>query len=264
MFVDPYTFPAEALLTEIATRAPGLPVVGGLAAAEPPAPALFHGDAVAHVGAVGVALEDVEVHCCVSQGASPLGPEMVVTAAQDNVIYELASRPALDRLIDAIAKELSPAEQALASQGLLVGIVIDENRPEYDRGDFLVRGLLAVDEQERSITVGERVRVGQTVRLHARDALSADEDLRVVLGQTARELHGRAAGALLFTCNGRGSQMFGAPGHDAGALEHEIGPAPAAGFFCAGEIGPVGHRSFVHGFSTSVALFAGVGRPGRG
>jgi small ligand-binding sensory domain FIST len=255
MFADPYTFPAEALLAEMARSAPGVPVVGGLAAADTPAPALLHDQDVAHIGAVGVALADVDVHCCVSQGASPIGPEMVVTAAEGNVIQELASRPALDRLMHAIERELSPAEQALVAQGLLVGIVIDENRPEYDRGDFLVRALIAVDEQDRTITVGERVRVGQTVRLHARDALSADEDLREVLGQTARGLARPPAAALLFTCNGRGSHMFGAPGHDAGALEHEIGPAPAAGFFCAGEIGPVGRRSFVHGFSTSVALF---------
>jgi small ligand-binding sensory domain FIST len=256
MFVDPYTFPAEALLSEIASSSPGLPVVGGLAAVEQPSAALFHGDQVASVGAVGVVLEEVDVRCFVSQGASPIGPEMVVTAAEDNVIHELASRPALDRLMDAIARELTVSEQALASQGLLVGIVIDENRPEYDRGDFLVRALLSVDEEERTITIGERVRVGQTVRLHARDAMSADEDLRLALEQTARGLTRPAAGALLFTCNGRGSHMFGAPGHDAGALEHEIGPAPAAGFFSAGEIGPVGGRNFIHGFSTSVALFA--------
>ncbi|MFL5893500.1 MAG: FIST N-terminal domain-containing protein [Thermoleophilaceae bacterium] len=255
MFVDPYTFPAEALLSEIASAAPGLPVVGGLATADPPAAALFHDDEVARMGAVGVTLEDVDVRCCVSQGASPIGPEMVVTAAEGNVVQELASRPALDRLMDLIAEELTPAEQALASQGLLVGIVIDENRPDYTRGDFLVRSLMAVDENERTITVGERVRVGQTVRLHVRDAESADEDLRFALGQMASGLRGPAAGALLFTCNGRGSHMFGVAGHDAGALEHEIGPAPAAGFFCAGEIGPVGRRSFIHGFSTSVALF---------
>jgi small ligand-binding sensory domain FIST len=257
MFVDPYTFPAEALLTEMAETAPGLPVVGGLATAQPPAAALFRDDMVAHMGAVGIALHDVDVHCCVSQGASPIGPEMVVTEADENVVWELASKPALDRLMEAIADELTPEEQALASQGLLMGIVIDENRPDYDRGDFLVRGLLAVDEQERTITVGERVRVGQTVRLHVRDAASADVDLRSALEETARGLGGPAAAALMFTCNGRGSHMFGSPGHDAGALEHEIGPAPAAGFFCAGEIGPVGRRSFVHGFSTSVALFAG-------
>jgi small ligand-binding sensory domain FIST len=98
--------------------------------------------------------------------------------------------------------------------------------------------------------------VGQTVRLHVRDAASADVDLRSALERAARELDGPAAGALMFTCNGRGSHMFGSAGHDAGALADEIGRAPAAGFFCAGEIGPVGRRSFVHGFSTSVALFA--------
>ena len=255
MLVDPYTFPTEALLAEMAGSAPGVPVVGGLAAADAPAAALFHDDEVAHMGAVGLALEDVDVHCCVSQGASPIGPEMVVTAADENVIQELASKPALDRVMEAIANELTAAEQALATQGLLIGIVIDENRPDYERGDFLVRALVGVDERERTITVGERVRIGQTVRLHVRDAASADEDLRIALEQTARDLHGPAAGALLFTCNGRGSHMFGVPGHDAGALEHEIGPTPAAGFFCAGEIGPVGNRSFVHGFSTSIALF---------
>ena len=256
MFVDPYTFPAEALLSEFARSAPGVPVVGGLAAAESSAAALFHDDAVSPVGASGVVLSDVAVHCTVSQGATPIGPEMVVTACDGNVIEELASRPALDRLMDAIRRELSPDEQALATQGLLVGIVIDENRPDYERGDFLVRALMSVDEQERTITIGERVRVGQTVRLHVRDAASADVDLRSALERAARELPSPAAGALMFTCNGRGSHMFGSAGHDADALAREIGPAPAAGFFCAGEIGPVGARSFIHGFSTSVALFA--------
>jgi small ligand-binding sensory domain FIST len=256
MFVDPYTFPAEALLAEIARSSPGVPVVGGLAAAESAPAALFHDDSVVPIGAVGVLLSDVDVHCTVSQGASPIGPEMVVTACDGNVIEELASRPALDRLMDAIRKELSADEQALATQGLLMGIVIDENRPDYERGDFLVRALMSVDEDARTITIGERVRVGQTVRLHVRDAASADIDLRDSLERAARELEGPAAGALMFTCNGRGSHMFGSAGHDADVLKREIGPAPAAGFFCAGEIGPVGARSFVHGFSTSVALFA--------
>jgi small ligand-binding sensory domain FIST len=256
MFVDPYTFPAESLLGEMASLAPGVPVVGGLAAADSAAASLFHDGTVAQMGAVGVLLSDVAVNCTVSQGASPIGPEMVVTASDGNVIAELASQPALDRVMHAIRYELSADEQGLATQGLLVGIVIDENRPEYDRGDFLVRGLLSVDEQDRTITIGERVRVGQTVRLHVRDAASADVDLRSALERAARELDGPAAGALMFTCNGRGSHMFGSAGHDAGALADEIGRAPAAGFFCAGEIGPVGRRSFVHGFSTSVALFA--------
>lgn len=252
MLVDPYSFPAEPLLQNMT---PGIPVVGGLADAHSSSATLFHDGAVAASGAVGVVLSDVELHCTVSQGATPIGPEMVVTAGEGNVIAELASRPALDRLMDAIASELSPIEQALASQGLLVGIVIDENQPDYTRGDFLVRGLLSVDEDDRTITIGESVRVGQTIRLHVRDAASADQDLHAALERAARDLRRPAAGALMFTCNGRGSHMFGRAGHDAGALVDEIGPAPAAGFFCSGEIGPVGGRSFIHGFSTSIALF---------
>jgi small ligand-binding sensory domain FIST len=181
---------------------------------------------------------------------------MVITAAEGNEVQELASKPALERIKEAIA-DLSPYEKLLAAQGLLVGIVIDENQPEYGRGDFLVRGLVGVDEEGGTITVGEKVRVGQTVRLHVRDGDSADEDLRDALERQRRELPGPPAGALIFTCNGRGSHMFGAPDHDAAALDEAFAGAPAAGFFCAGEIGPVGDRNFLHGFTATVAVFPG-------
>jgi len=258
MLVDPYSFPAEPLLDQIADDQPGMPVLGGLASAGggPGSAVLFCDDQVVGDGAVGVTVAGVDVFPVVSQGARPIGPEMAITAAEANVIHELASKPALERLKTAIT-ELEPTERALAAAGLLIGIVIDENRPEYERGDFLVRGLLGADEESGSIAVGERVRVGQTVRLQVRDAGSADEDLREALAQLSGELPGPAAGALLFTCNGRGSNMFTEPDHDAAALDQALGGAPAAGFFCAGEIGPVGARSFVHGFTATMAVFPG-------
>jgi small ligand-binding sensory domain FIST len=257
MLVDPYSFPAEPLLDQLAEDFPGLPVMGGLASAGggPGAGVLMCDEEICESGAVGVTLSGVDVRPCVSQGARPIGPEMAITAAEDNVIHELASRPALDRLKTAIT-ELDELERALAAQGLLIGIVIDENRPEYLRGDFLVRGLLGADEETGSISVGERVRVGQTVRMHVRDGASADEDLREALTRVVGELDGPPAGALLFTCNGRGTNMFAAPNHDAAALEEAFGGVPAAGFFCAGEIGPVGARNFVHGFTATLAVFA--------
>jgi small ligand-binding sensory domain FIST len=132
--------------------------------------------------------------------------------------------------------------------------VMDENKPEYERGDFLIRGLLGIDEEAETVTVGERVRVGQTVRMQVRDGESAAEDLRAALDRERRALPSPPAGALLFTCNGRGSHMFGHPDHDASALDEAFG-APAAGFFCAGEIGPVGDRNFVHGFTATLAVF---------
>jgi small ligand-binding sensory domain FIST len=134
--------------------------------------------------------------------------------------------------------------------------VIDENKPEYERGDFLVRPIIAADGERGTIALGERIRVGQTVRMHIRDGASADEDLRAALGAQAEALgSSRAAGALLFTCNGRGSHMFDVPDHDAMALQDALG-APAGGFFCAGEIGPVGGRNFLHGFTATMAVFA--------
>jgi small ligand-binding sensory domain FIST len=253
LLADPYSFPVEALLAKLADHQPGLPVVGGLASAGggPGAAALVLGDEVMTSGAVGVALGGVDVLPCVSQGARPIGPEMVVTAADGNTIEELASRPALMRLREAIAA-LEPEEQELAANGLLLGIVIDENQPDYERGDFLIRGLLGADEETGALRIGERVRVGQTVRLQVRDGASADEDLHEALAGVP----GDAAGALLFTCNGRGSHMFDTPDHDARALDDALGGAPVAGFFCAGEIGPVGTRNFVHGFTATVAVFA--------
>ena len=256
VLVDPYTFPIDAVLAQLADERPGLPVVGGLASAGGPGMAvLMHDDEVARRGAVGVALSSVDVRVCVSQGARPIGPEMAITAAEGNVVHELASQPALERLRTAIA-ELDPGERALASQGLLLGIVIDPNRPEYERGDFLIRALIGVDEESGSLSVGEQVRVGQTVRMQVRDGASAHEDLREALDRQLRSLAGPPAGVLVFTCNGRGSHMFETPDHDASEIERAFSGAPAAGFFCAGEIGPVGNRNFVHGFTATLALFA--------
>ena len=190
----------------------------------------------------------------VSQGATPVGPEMTITAAEGNVIAELASRPAMERLGEVI-EELPPDERELAAGGVLLGIVVDENRPEYLRGDFLVRPVVGADRKTGALAIGQSVRVGQTVRLHVRDAASADEDMREALRAQAEALgDAGAAGALLFTCNGRGSHMFDVPDHDATAIEDALG-APAAGFFCAGEIGPVGGRNFLHGFTATMAVF---------
>ena len=256
MLVDPYSFPHEPLLAQLAEDYPGLPVLGGVASSGsgPGTGVLLHDDAVETTGAVGAVLRGVDIRPCVSQGARPIGPEMVVTAAEDNVIHELASRPALARLREAIAS-LTDEDRMLAVNGLLLGIVIDENQPDYDRGDFLVRGLLDADEEAETVTVGEHIRVGQTVRLHVRDGASADADLREVLSDELRDLPAPPAGALLFTCNGRGTAMFHAPDHDASAVDEMFGGAPAAGFFCAGEIGPVGSRNFLHGFTATVAVF---------
>jgi small ligand-binding sensory domain FIST len=256
---DPYSFPTDAVLDGIADAAPGVPVLGGLSSARTPLgdAALFVDDRVVHEGAVGVCLNGVELLPCVSQGAAPMGREMTVTAAEDNVIYELAGRPAVQAIEQTVA-ELPLQERALVAAGLLIGIVIDGGKPDYEQGDFLVRGVTGADPETGAITVGATVTTGEVVRLHARDARSADEDLRRELRLRAAAIGGqRPAGALVFSCNGRGHGMFGTRDHDASLVQHELGGVPAAGFFAAGEIGPVGGRSFLHGFTATLAVFPG-------
>lgn len=254
---DPYSFPTDVVLDALAQDAPTVPVLGGIASARTAAgdAALFCGENVCDSGAVGVSLRGVEMLPCVSQGAAPIGREVTITAAEGNVIQELAGRPALE-MLQVIIAELSPRERGLVAGGLLIGVVIDGGKPEYEQGDFLVRGVLGADSESGSLVVGAPVQAGQVVRLHARDARSADEDLHQALKLRVQALAGeQPAGALVFTCNGRGSGMFGIPDHDVEAIEHELRGAPAAGFFAAGEIGPVGGRSFLHGFTATLAVF---------
>jgi small ligand-binding sensory domain FIST len=254
LLVDPFTFPIGAFLEELNDEHPGLLLVGGIASGggRPGRQALILDDEVHNDGAVGVTVDGIGVRTVVSQGCASFGRESVITRAEGNVIDELAGERALDRLrADIVA--LPPAAQNQVVQGVLAGLVIDENKSEYGRGDYLMRGLLGADEASGSITIGEHVRVGQTLRFHFRDATSADEDLREALG---RELGGApAAGALLFSCNGRGTNMFPQPNHDARTVVEALGRPAVAGFFCGGEIGPVGGRTFLHGFTATLAVF---------
>jgi small ligand-binding sensory domain FIST len=253
LFADPYSFPVGSFLARLNEERPGLPLVGGLATGRGDGirRALVVDDEVYDEGAVGVAMAGAPVVAVVSQGCAPIGREAVITAAEGNVVYELAGLPAVERLRAELAS-LSPADRALAARGILAGLVIDENRADYGRGDYLMRAIIGADEDAGSLAVGEQVRVGQTLRFHVRDARSADEDLREALGAFEGV---ESEGALLFTCNGRGRSMFTRPDHDAALISEALCQRPLAGFFAGGEIGPVGGRTFLHGFTATLAVF---------
>lgn len=250
LLADPFSFPADRILDGLAEQAPGLTVVGGLASAArgPGGNRLVLDGALHDAGAVGVLLPPgVDVTAVVSQGCRPIGDPLVVTRASGSLIEELASEPALPRLLR-VVEGLGDADRALAARGLHLGRVVDERKDVYERGDFLVRNVLGAVKASEAIAVGDELDVGSIVQFQVRDAASADEDLRALL--TGRE----AAGALVFTCNGRGTHLFGEPDHDAEAVSAVTGGA-TAGMFCAGELGPIGGRSWLHGFTASVLLF---------
>ena len=252
LLVDPFSFPADALLERLAEERPDLPVVGGMASAAraPGGNRLVVDHDVVNAGAVGAFLgPGVRVSTVVSQGCRPVGAPYVVTRAERNVVYELAGRPALERLQE-VAATLSEEERRLMSELVQLGRVVDERKAEFGRGDFLVRTVVGADPDAGALAVGDLVDVGSTTQFQVRDAESADEDLREMVAGVS------ADAALLFTCNGRGSHLFDVPDHDAEVVFEGLQGAPLAGMFCAGEIGPIGGRNFLHGFTASVVLIS--------
>jgi small ligand-binding sensory domain FIST len=255
LLADPFTFPADSFLERLNEEQAGLPVIGGMVsgALEPGRHRLLHGTEVLEGGAVGAALVGpVEVRAVVSQGCRPVGAPFAVTSGEGNVVHELGGRPAIDRLRQMLAA-LDPRDhELLRGGGLQVGQVIDEHKASFDRGDFLVRGLIGADPETGSIAVADTVEVGQTMQFHVRDAAAAHEDLELLLGPVPGW---RPRGVLLFSCNGRGRRFFGEPDHDAARVAAATGEAPLAGFFAQGELGPVGGRNFLHTFTASMAVF---------
>ena len=255
---DPFTYPADQFFQAAEKAAPGLRVVGGLASGSqrPGGNRLALDDEVFSDGAVGFALDGpVAVRTVVSQGCRPIGHTWIVTRAEENVIRELAQRPALDVLRE-LYEELDESDQELVGRGLHVGRVINEYQGSFGPGDFLVRNVLGADDAG-GIAITDAVRVGQTVQFHVRDADSASADLRDLLARD-RAAHpaNPPVGGLLFSCNGRGTRLFSVPNHDARAIAETYDDVPVAGFFAMGELGPVGGKNFVHGFTASLALFA--------
>lgn len=249
LLADPFTTDPGAVLDD-AARHPGLTVIGGLSSAGTRPGAnrfVLDGDLLVD-GAVGVAIGGgPPVGTVVSQGCRPIGEPFTVTAASGRFLETLGGLPALERLQETAAGA-GEEDRVLLRSGVHLGVAVDEQRDVLGRGDFLIRSVLGADRTSGAIAVGGGVEVGTTVRFQVRDASSADEDLRELLA-------GRSAqAALLFTCNGRGSALFGTPDHDARAVQEALGPIPLGGMACAGEFGPVGPRSHLHGFTASVGL----------
>jgi len=289
LVADPFSVPLNGMLPALseaharvhtgsrAGSADDAPPVlfGGMASAaeKPGGNILIIDDEVDHQGAVGVSLfGDLRCDMAVSQGCRPVGDNRTVTRSKGNLILELDSRPALD-VVKEIVSELPEEDRSLLSGGLFLGLVVNEHKARLGRGDYLIRNVVGADEGSNAVAVGDIIPEGRTVRLHLRDSTTATEDLEFLLN--AQQLYDRPAGALLITCTGRGERFFGKQNHDAVAVQRAFLPllsgaeaakagepiapherlVPLAGFFAAGEIGPIGPHSFLHGFTSCLACF---------
>jgi small ligand-binding sensory domain FIST len=257
-FIDAFRFDSERWLRSWNENYPKKPVFGGLASGplpEPGAQIYLDGD-VYEDGGVAIAVGgEVALDGVISQGCTPIGEPWTLTRVEQNLIRDIANRPAYAVLAETV-QNLSPEDQRKVQGNLHIGLAVNEYLEEFHRGDFLIRNLLGGDPNSGVLAVGALPRMGQTIQFQRRDAAAASEDLNELLTREKSRLAGHEIyGGVLFCCNGRGKNLFGRTSHDTQLVQAHLGPTGVAGFFCNGEIGPVGERNFLHGFTAALALF---------
>ena len=253
LFADPYSTPIDGVLDAFNMHYPGIPLVGGMASGGGQAGSnvLVLNDRAFMSGAVGVALAgDFDVDVIVSQGCRPFGRTFTVSDAEENILRELEGTPTLEQVHKLVA-ELSDDDRALLKNGLFVGRAIHSG--DLGRGDFLVRSVVGIDRSSGAIGVGDSIHTGETIQFHLRDQNTAEEDLEMLL--MPQSLDEPPAGMLLFSCNGRGTRLYDHPNGDISIIQGILGNVNLAGFFCAGEIGPIAGKNFLHGHTASIAMF---------
>jgi small ligand-binding sensory domain FIST len=254
MLADPFSAPMDGVLVAFNRECEEIPIIGGMAsgARQPGESVLMVNDKTIREGLVGVSFTgDIQADIIVSQGCRPIGHVLEVTGAKNNIIESLGGESPLARIQDML-DEMDDDDRDLLRNGLFIGRAIDSGKETLGRGDFLIRGVLGVDSGTGSIAVSDVINPGERIQFHLRDATTAREDLEMMLSPHA--LFGEPSGAFLFSCNGRGTRLYEEPDGDISAIRSFFGGLDLAGFFCAGEIGPIGGRNFLHGHTASLAL----------
>jgi small ligand-binding sensory domain FIST len=258
LLADPFSIRIENLLMGLDYAFPKSMKVGGLAsgAAQPGENALFFNTVCYRSGAIGLALTgNIALDTLVAQGCRPIGKPMRVTRCDRNILMELEGEPPLNILRD-LYTSLDSRDQGLLQNALFLGLVMDPMKSHFTQGDFLIRNIVGLDTEKGILAVGALLREGQLVQFHLRDKQTSADDLDQVLSTYLTKAgHDQVAGALLFSCLGRGEYLYGKASHDTRLFHQKMGSIPIGGFFCNGEIGPVGGSTYLHGYTSCFALF---------
>ena len=253
-FADPFTTPISRLIPALQSTSPKSLLVGGMAsgASRPGANVLISNENVQNSGVVGVTLEgDFLVDTIVSQGVSPIGSPMSITSVKGNQIFSINGRPATDTLLQLIQKLDKSSIKSFSSLPLM-GIASKSTKKHLGRGDFLIRNILGIRKNDKTIIIGDIPKAGDRIQFYFRDARTACDDFQMLLD--GQSLSGVPAGVLLITCNGRSKKFFGKSAYDMEILKSRFDGLPIIGFSAAGEIGPMGNEVQLHGHA-AVAIF---------
>lgn len=258
MLADPFSIRSEHLLMGLDYAFPNKPKIGGLAsgAHQRGDNVLYLGDEIHKSGVVGIGIHgDISIDTVVAQGCRPIGPIMHITSCERNILNELGGKTTFEMLKE-VFEGLNERDKRLAQHSLFLGVVMDELNDKPGIGDFLIRNIISADPRSGSLVIGELLKEGQTVQFHLRDAETSGQDLEAILNEyVSKEPNFEDSGALLFSCLGRGIHLYGKPNHDTDMFKNKIGEIPLTGFFCNGEIGPVGETTFLHGYTSSFGIF---------
>lgn len=252
---EPFSTPTGDLLTAFNHAYPGVPLVGGIASAgsTPGMNVLGLDDRIHTSGAVGLALSgNIDVDVIVSQGCLGIGPLLHITESDRNLIMSLDGQPPLETL-RSIFGDLDSERKRMVENGLLIGIAADSAEEDPGPGDFLIRNIAGADPSTGALAITDIAQPRQLVRFFVRDAQTATDDFEMLLSPQA--FSDPPSMALLFSCNGRGARLFERPDGDISVVRKALGDdLPVAGFFCAGEIGPIGAINHIHGQTASLVL----------
>ena len=258
MLTSPFNFDTDKLIAGLDFAFPSSPKIGGIASGSTGTGQnlLFDGNHVYDQGALGIALKgNVTIDTVVAQGCRPIGDAMQITACQGNVLYELDGDSPID-ILNVLYRNLGKRDQQLALHSLFIGMVMDPFNDDPKLGDFLIRNILGADKDQGALAISQMLSDGQTVQFHLRDAEASSDDLDAMLTKYATEKPiYEETGAMLFSCLGRGEYLYGRPDHDTDMFREKINAMPLTGFFCNGEIGPVGGTTFMHGYTSSFGIF---------
>lgn len=274
LLVDPYFGKINDFLQGLDYAYPGSVKVGGLASTGVMGgtTGVFCGEQLYPEAVVGLALcGNVMIETIVAQGCRPIGHPFRITQGERNIVLEVETQAENGDLISSSSKgtsvrlsplealqdliqELSEEDRQLAQHSLFIGVVRDEFKLTLEPGDFLIRNLIGVDPRAGAIAIGDRVRPGQRIQFHLRDSRTSAEDLELLMEHYQRQAStspqmATNAAALMFSCLGRGEGLYGEPNFDSALFRRYLN-IPLSGFFCNGEIGPVGNGTFLHGYTS--------------
>lgn len=271
LMADPFSSGTSELLQGMDYAYPEATKVGGLAGIESFSrnSGLFCDGELHREGIVGVALSgEIVLEAIVAQGCRPIGELYRVSEGDRNIMLKLepddlddtdAAQTPLE-ILQNIFQGMDEEERELAQNALFIGVAQSGFKPSLTRRDFLIRNLVGVDPRNGAIAVADKIRPGMRVQFHMRDAQTSEEDLEGMLRRYRIErlenklendsTSASPVGALLFACTGRGEGLYDEPNFDSDLFEEYLGPLPVGGFFCNGEIGPVGSTTFLHGFTS--------------